>query len=101
MDVVQEAEFAADSVIDPDDRALANEPLSDLGNARRLVARYGNNLRAIGDTRPSWLKWDGRRWTGDGAKAAALGYCHSTADAITQEAKALDDEYSSSPAGEG
>ena len=82
--------FAVDPVPEPDNRALAEQPLSDLGNSRRLVARFGDNLRAVGDTRPTWLRWDGRRWTADGANAAALGYCHETADAIALEAIAID-----------
>ena len=89
---VFETNFALDPVPEPDNRALAEQPLSDLGNSRRLVARFGHNLRAVGDTRPSWLKWDGRRWTADGANAAALDYCHKTADAIALEAQALGDD---------
>lgn len=42
---------------------LAALPLTDTGNAERLVARHGNDLRfsrALG-----WLCWDGRRWKRD------------------------------------
>ncbi len=84
--------YAEDSEPVPDNRELANEPLSDLGNARRLVARYGANLRALGDTRPAWFAYDGRRWKSEGAKAAALAYCHRTADDVRLEASALEED---------
>lgn len=44
----------------PTTQQLAALPLTDTGNAERLVARHGNDLRysrALG-----WLYWDGRRW---------------------------------------
>jgi hypothetical protein len=56
-----------------------------------------HDLRAIGDTRPSWRRWDGRRWTVDGANAAALDSCHKTADSIALEAQALDEDASAAP----
>jgi len=37
---------------------------SDLGNARRLVARHGDDLRYCYPAR-SWYVWDGRRWARD------------------------------------
>lgn len=39
-------------------------PLTDLGNAERLVARFGERLRYCSAWR-SWLIWDGRHWTRD------------------------------------
>ena len=38
--------------------------LTDLGNARRLVARHGENVRHVPPWR-KWLVWDGRRWCQD------------------------------------
>jgi len=38
--------------------------LTDLGNAKRLVARHGTDLRYCA-ARKTWLVWDGRRWTWD------------------------------------
>jgi len=38
--------------------------LTDLGNAKRLVARYGSMLRHVA-TWDRWLVWDGRRWARD------------------------------------
>lgn len=37
---------------------------TDLGNAKRLVNRYGDAFR-WNDTRNRWMVWDGRRWTDD------------------------------------
>ncbi len=40
------------------------EHLTDLGNARRLVSQYGQDLRYCYDWR-KWLVWDGQRWRRD------------------------------------
>jgi putative DNA primase/helicase len=42
----------------------ANEHLTDLGNARRVVARHGHDLRFVHPWK-TWLTWDGRRWAED------------------------------------
>lgn len=41
----------------------AREDLTDLGNARRLVRLYGQNLRYVEAW--GWLVWDGKRWQKD------------------------------------
>jgi P4 family phage/plasmid primase-like protien len=45
---------------DPDDTIR----LTDVGNARRLVAEHGEDLRYCKKWK-SWLVWDGRRWARD------------------------------------
>jgi putative DNA primase/helicase len=40
-------------------------PLTDIGNAERLVAQYGDNIRWL-QAWKSWLVWDERRWIRDG-----------------------------------
>lgn len=45
----------------PPDRQF---PMTDLGNAERLVYRHGANLRHCADW-GRWLVWDGRRWKED------------------------------------
>ncbi|MCW2903376.1 MAG: hypothetical protein JWO67_5641, partial [Streptosporangiaceae bacterium] len=55
---------------------LPHEPLTDLGNARRLVAVYGSRLRYVGSWR-RWLAWDGRVWAED-----VTGEAHRCAKAI-------------------
>lgn len=62
-------------------------PLTDTGNAERLVALYGNDLR-YSPQRRMWLLWNGREWQWDergliGRKAKA------TARAILKEAYAM------------
>lgn len=47
-----------------DDIEPGDQPYTDLGNARRLTAAHGHDLRwspQLG----SWLHWDGNRWTED------------------------------------
>ena len=39
-------------------------PLTDLGNAERLIAAHGENLRYYVD-RGAWLIWNGKRWEHD------------------------------------
>jgi putative DNA primase/helicase len=46
------------------DTADEDVHLTDAGNAKRLVARHGENLRHCGPWR-KWLTWDGRRWDVD------------------------------------
>ena len=54
------------AVIDdaPDATAIDHQPLTDLGNAERLIARHGLNLR-YAHAWKSWLLWDGMRWQRD------------------------------------
>lgn len=47
------------------DRAF---PLTDLGNAERLVAEHGRDLRFVPGL--GWFAWDGRRWKRDNDGAA-------------------------------
>jgi len=82
---VDEAEQPAD------DLHLAREPRNDLGNARRLIARYGNNLMWVDGAR--WYVWDGRRWQGEAGDAEAMKCAHRTAEAISGEVKALEVEF--------
>jgi len=89
--VPDEAAIAANAEPIVDNAALAKEPRSDVGNARRLVARHGHALRAIGDTRPRWISWDDRRWLLDGGRSIAMLRAHDTADAIELEVAALEE----------
>jgi putative DNA primase/helicase len=60
--------------------------LTDVGNASRLVARYGNELRYCAAWK-KWLVWDGRRWAWDDrqrvreyAKAVTRDMLHHAAE---------------------
>ena len=58
--------------------------LTDLGNAERLVQRYGQNIR-YSEERKRWLIWNGRVWEWDyGAKVMSLA--KETARNILREA---------------
>jgi putative DNA primase/helicase len=46
------------------DARLAGFPWTELGNAERLVARFGEDLRHVGRWK-KFLTWDGRRWRTD------------------------------------
>jgi putative DNA primase/helicase len=52
-------------------RPLTIYPLSDSGNAERLIATHGEDLRFSPELR-SWLHWDGRRWNKDTTGAVRL-----------------------------
>jgi putative DNA primase/helicase len=69
-------------------RRLAFFQLSDIGNVKRFVARFGGDLKycpALG-----WLYWDGRRWSREGAEGRATIAEHETAVAIQAEAEAIE-----------
>lgn len=69
---------------------LADRPRTDMGNAERLVARHGSDIRFCHPW-GQWLVWDGRRWkiddTGEVERRAKR-----TARAILAEARSLDDD---------
>jgi putative DNA primase/helicase len=49
---------------DAEERDAVEHPYSDLGNARRLVAAHGQDLRYAPQI-ASWMAWDGHRWAED------------------------------------
>ena len=71
---------------------------TDLGNAHRLVARFGAGLRFV-PTWNKWLYWDGQRWkvdqTGETVRRAKetvrLIYAEAASAAGSEERKALAD----------
>lgn len=78
----------------PDDFPVLVQPppvhraLTDLGNAERLVAGHGNDLRyckALG-----WLAWDGCRWRPD-ATGEVMRRAKATVRAICDETGIVDD----------
>lgn len=79
----------------PDLRAIAGgeptagSPTTDVGNAERLVASHGNDLRyapGIG-----WLAWEGRRWMRD-VDGEVMRRAKQTARSIYAEASAASTE---------
>lgn len=55
---------AAGTPPDADPPAGDDQPYTVLGNARRLVAEHGDDLRHVPQW-SAWLTWDGARWTED------------------------------------
>lgn len=81
---------AFDAADDADDAGasdadLAAEWNTDLGNARRLVARHGRDLKFVREI--GWLAWDGHRWDFDDAEP--LRRAHLVARDMIKEAIAI------------
>lgn len=63
---------------------------TDLGNAQRLVTRFGQDLRYL-PSQKVWLVWDGRRWATD-ETIRVMDFAKRTVRAIGAEASAIEDE---------
>jgi P4 family phage/plasmid primase-like protien len=72
------------------DVELSRRPRTDLGNAERLVARHGPDLRFCHPWK-RWLVWDGRRWKDDDTGRARHRARH-TVRSILAEAMTIDDD---------
>jgi len=64
--------------------------LTDLGNAERLVARYGAHIRYVPQW--GWLVWDGRRWARDEGECEVRRLAAQTIRQIYAEAARLEDK---------
>jgi putative DNA primase/helicase len=71
------------------DRLLALWSLTDLANAERFVARFGEDFRFVPEW--GWLAWDGQRWDKTNAEAMVARAVHETVYAIKREADAIRD----------
>jgi putative DNA primase/helicase len=72
------------------DRECAGMPRTDLGNAERFLARFGERFRFSSDQ--GWAVWSGKRWEWfhDGSTPAAVKLCaNETARAIAAEADSI------------
>jgi P4 family phage/plasmid primase-like protien len=58
------AQFIQESESEENRKAVLAFPLTDLGNAERLIARHGHDLK-WNTVSNSWYFWDGRRWVRD------------------------------------
>src|SRR5207247_1875757 len=63
----------------------AGELCTDMGNARRIVATAGKDLRFTGAL--GWLAWDGKRWRRDDTEAV-MRHAKRAIRCIFDEAKA-------------
>ncbi|BCW88036.1 hypothetical protein sos41_11740 [Alphaproteobacteria bacterium SO-S41] len=87
MDAAEDAAPPEDRPVSDLDRTCAFLTRNDIGNAQRLLARYGNDLAyhpAFG-----WLVWDGKRWEGGLDTLVAQLKGQATVRAIYVEAKAF------------
>ncbi|MFT4098612.1 MAG: phage/plasmid primase, P4 family, partial [Rhodoblastus sp.] len=69
------------------DRRCAFLPMTDLGNAERFFARFGQRFRYCAEI--GWLAWDGRRWNPEQADAKVMLAEHETVRGIQDEAEAV------------
>jgi putative DNA primase/helicase len=74
---------------DPYNIDVAHEPHTDLGNAKRLVAAHGKQLRYIPPWK-KWLLWDGMRWARDVTMQHAR-HAKEIARGITEQARGMPD----------
>jgi D5 N terminal like/Primase C terminal 1 (PriCT-1) len=73
----------------PEGSTLVFEHCTDLGNARRLVNQYGQDIRY--SSQLGWLTWDGKHW-GQDSDGAVERYAKDTVRGIYAEAAACDDK---------
>lgn len=76
--------------------------LTETGNARRLVRRFGGALRYVADV-GSWAVWEGSRWALD-VRGRVIERCKQVADEIIEEGRVLAlraDEMEAAPAADG
>lgn len=66
----------------------SQQPETDIGNANRLLIRYGENIRHV--THVGWHGFDGKRWLEDASGAVVRRFAHRTAEFIDDEAIQLD-----------
>lgn len=66
----------------------AREPETDMGNANRLMIRFGKLILHI--THVGWAGYTGTHWKEDASGAVVRVFAHRTAKAIDDEAIALD-----------
>ncbi len=66
----------------------SREPETDIGNGRRLQIRFGDRILHI--TNVGWHGYTGTHWLEDASGAVVRAFAHRTAEAIDDEAIALD-----------
>lgn len=74
---------------DPKATPAKRLPLTDLGNAERMVRLFGENIRYVGAWK-KWLIWGGQRWQVDETEQI-VRYAQLTARAIYKEASSEED----------
>lgn len=72
------------------ERPAIRRPLSDLGNAERLVDTFGTDIKFVVDWK-RWIIWDGTRWAVD-RDLRIQRYARETVRGIYAEAQASEDD---------
>lgn len=75
---------------DERDARCAWFPADDLGNAKRLIERYGETLFHIAHKKHPWYGWDKLRWNNDEGSALARKCAHGVYEGMRREIAALD-----------
>lgn len=73
--------------IDDMDLQLAFQPMNDLGNAKRLMHRFGDDLMFVENI--GWFAWTGARWERERGNQEAVKRGHHISAAIRKEIKAV------------
>lgn len=66
---------------------LGGLPRTDLGNAKRFLARFGGLFCFVREW--GWLAWDGKRWSKTGAEGRLEGHLKLAIEMIADEADAV------------
>jgi hypothetical protein len=69
------------------DRVLAFQPPNHMGDAQRLILRFGDDLAFIENV--GWFVWDGIAWNREGGWALALRRAMDVARAIKRSPRAV------------
>ncbi|HQR07139.1 MAG TPA: phage/plasmid primase, P4 family [Gemmatales bacterium] len=72
------------------DQPEGDEPYSDLWNARKMIERYGQDLRFVASW-GKWLVWDGIRWRCD-EDGEAMRRAKATVDYLLEQAELSESE---------
>jgi len=72
-----------------EDFSLINYNFSDVGNAERLIAMYGNTIR-FSHMQDAFLIWSGRHWQAD-STGGVMRLAKSTLKSLKAEGEAIDD----------
>jgi putative DNA primase/helicase len=71
-------------------RVLAFQPPNHMGDAQRLIVRFGKDLAYIENV--GWFVWDGIAWNREAGRGLALRRAMDVARAIKDEARSLSDK---------
>lgn len=83
FDDFHQAVFYAPGTVSALDQKLCKHPRNDLGNARRLIARHGANIKYISEQ--GWHGWTGQCWSLEHGDQIVHKAAQNTADCLRYE----------------